>query len=110
MGCMYACIIPVMSVFSAVVFRLPRIMERTYGATARASQRSAVDTSPDCRGAEPEPGRGRVEGRVAGQGGAPGSENDTQNKIIIVIILLENLLEKLQFGRGKLDKLALHKH
>ena len=92
MGCMYACIIPVMSAFSAVVFRLPR----HYGEdvwSRRASQHSTVDTSPDCRGAEPEAGRGRVAGRVAGRGGTPGLENDTQNKIIIVIILLSNLLE-----------------
>ena len=93
MGCMYACIVPVMSAFSAVVFRLPR----HYGEdvwSRRASQRSMVDTSPDCRGAEPEPSQGRVEGWVVGQGGTLGSENDTQNKVIVVVILLSNLLEK----------------
>ena len=89
MGCMYAYIIPVMSAFVAVVFRLPRHYGEDVWSRC-ASQRSTFNTSPDCRGAEPEPGQGQVEGR----GGAPGSENDTQNKIIIVIILLSNLLGK----------------
>ena len=87
-------------------------MERTYGASAaRSTHRWTVAVQSPRPG--PGPGGGLGGGPGGGPGGAPGWRagfRNTQNKIIIVIILLSNLLEKLQFGRGKLDKLALHKH
>ena len=93
---MNECIIPVMSAFSAVVFRL----SRNYGEDVQNRPAPAItdDTSPDYRGADPEAGRpagcDRWRAGAAGRGGTPGLENDTQNKIIIIINLLSNLLEK----------------